>query len=83
MLTRIKAYQILKVKPFITNIALFINGPTIHSLLGLSIKWDVDSNNLKVKATNHNRTYINYLIFDKISMIGFIMLANIHRKLQN
>jgi len=70
----------LEIATFTTSASLSINDSTIHSLIGLSINQNVDTK--IVKNSTGNWAHIEYLIFDEIFMIGCIMLADIHLKMQ-
>jgi hypothetical protein len=77
---KIRKQQKLRVATYTTNVALLINGTTIHSLLGLLI-------NKHTTISKHNSILniwpnIQFIIINKISMVGCSLLATIHLKLQ-
>ncbi len=69
----------LKVATYIANATLSINRTMIHSLLGLSInKYTTISKPNSIINTWSN---IQFIIIDKISMVGCTLLIKIHLKL--
>jgi len=70
--------QKIRVATYIAHATLLINGTTIHSLLGLSI-------NKHTTISKHNSNIniwsnIQFIIINKISMVGCTLLATIHFK---
>ncbi len=65
---------------YTVNASLLINGTTIHSLLRLSI----NKHTIIVKPNSIINIWANiqFIIIDKISMVGYTLLATIHLKLQ-
>jgi hypothetical protein len=57
-----------------------IGGTTIHSLLGLSIDKNTIIN--KSKTILDSWSNIQFMIVDEISMVGYMMLATMHLRLQ-
>jgi hypothetical protein len=72
--------QKFRVVTYIANVALLINGTTIHSLLGLSI--DKHTTISKPNSIINIWPNIQFIIIDEISMVGCTLLATIHLKLQ-
>jgi len=64
----------------IANVALLINGTMIHSLSRLSI--NKHTTRSKPNSIINIWPNIQFIIIDKISMVGCILLATIHLKLQ-
>jgi len=75
-----KKQQKLRVAAYIANVALLINGTTIHLLLGLSINKHIAIT--KLNSIINIWPNIQFIIIDKIFMVGCTLLATIHLKLQ-
>jgi hypothetical protein len=70
----------LKVATYIANATLLINGTMIHFLLGLLIDKHTTTN--KPNSIINTGPNIQFIIIDKLSMVGCTLLATTHLKLQ-
>jgi hypothetical protein len=77
---KIRNKQKLQIATYIANVALIINRIIIHFLLGFSIDKHITIN--KPNTIIDIWCNIQFIIIHKISMVGCILLATIHLKLQ-